>query len=85
MTILTSLSASKVAKNWLWTGCHKPEVKHLARLSYEYGLDGVVCSAQKQISLKVLPLPNFNRCYQVSVWLMQLKDDQTRVYTGHGF
>lgn len=80
VTILTSLSAGEVAE----IGYERDvatQVKHLARLSYECGLDGVVCSAQEANIIKSVTAPAFLTVTPGIRLADATKDDQTRVMT----
>ena len=80
VTILTSLSASEVAEIGYGQDV-ATQVKHLARLSYEYGLDGVVCSAQEANIIKSVTAPEFLTVTPGIRLADATKDDQTRVMT----
>lgn len=80
VTILTSLSAGEVAE----IGYERDvatQVKYLARLSYECGLDGVVCSAQEANIIKSVTVPEFLTVTPGIRLADATKDDQTRVMT----
>ncbi|RTL12698.1 MAG: orotidine-5'-phosphate decarboxylase [Neisseriaceae bacterium] len=80
VTILTSLSASEVAEIGYGQDVAN-QVKHLARLSYECGLDGVVCSAQEANIIKSVTVPEFLTVTPGIRLADATKDDQTRVMT----
>lgn len=80
VTILTSLSASEVAEIGYGQDVAN-QVKHLARLSYECGLDGVVCSAQEANIIKSVTAPEFLTVTPGIRLADATKDDQTRVMT----
>jgi orotidine-5'-phosphate decarboxylase len=80
VTILTSLSASEVAEIGYGQDV-ATQVKHLARLSYECGLDGVVCSAQEANIIKSVTAPEFLTVTPGIRLADATKDDQTRVMT----
>jgi orotidine-5'-phosphate decarboxylase len=80
VTILTSLSASEVAEIGYGQDV-ATQVKHLARLSYECGLDGVVCSAQEANIIKNVTTPEFLTVTPGIRLADATKDDQTRVMT----
>lgn len=80
VTILTSLSASEVAEIGYGHDVAN-QVKHLARLSYECGLDGVVCSAQEANIIKSVTAPEFLTVTPGIRLADATKDDQTRVMT----
>lgn len=80
VTILTSLSASEVAEIG-YSQDVATQVKHLARLSYECGLDGVVCSAQEANIIKNVTSSEFLTVTPGIRLADATKDDQTRVMT----
>ncbi len=52
VTVLTSMDAEQLDKIGVRAGSPDDQVKHLARLTHESGLDGVVCSAQEAQMLR---------------------------------
>jgi orotidine-5'-phosphate decarboxylase len=80
VTILTSLSAGEVAEIGYGQDV-ATQVKHLARLSYECGLDGVVCSAQEANIIKSVTATAFLTVTPGIRLADATKDDQTRVMT----
>ncbi|MBX9597462.1 MAG: orotidine-5'-phosphate decarboxylase [Burkholderiales bacterium] len=80
VTILTSLSVSEVAEIGYGQDLASL-VKHLAGLSYECGLDGVVCSAQEANIIKSVTAPGFLTVTPGIRLADATKDDQTRVMT----
>lgn len=80
VTILTSLSAESVAEIGYAKSLTEQAV-HLAKLSYECGLDGVVCSALEAQNIKHNTAANF-LTVTPGIRLSDSKvDDQTRIMT----
>lgn len=52
VTVLTSMDEQQLAKTGVVAGSPQQQVKHLAQLTYDAGLDGVVCSAQEAVMLR---------------------------------
>lgn len=80
VTILTSMSERDVAEIG-YVRTLKEEVIHLAKLSYECGLDGVVCSAYEAKSIKIATNENFLTITPGIRLVDSITDDQTRIMT----
>lgn len=80
VTILTSLSQDAINE----IGFQRPlaeQAQHLARLSYQCGIDGVVCSAQEAALIKQVTSPNFLTVTPGIRLSVDKIDDQTRIMT----
>ncbi len=80
VTILTSLSSADVKE----IGYSLPlerQVQHLAKLAYETGLDGVVCSAHEASIIKEITSRNFLAVTPGIRLTASTNDDQTRIMT----
>lgn len=80
VTILTSLNAAAVAEIGYKLPLHE-QILHLAKLSYECGLDGVVCSAYEANEIKKLISPNFLTITPGIRLTEDKMDDQIRIMT----
>lgn len=80
VTILTSLSESAVAEIG-YQHSLRDQVLHLARLSYECGLDGVVCSAHEAAAIKQVTSSEFLTVTPGIRLSTDKVDDQTRIMT----
>lgn len=80
VTILTSLSESAVAEIGYQHSLVE-QTLHLARLSYECGLDGVVCSAHEAAAIKLATSAEFLTVTPGIRLNTDKVDDQTRIMT----
>ncbi len=80
VTILTSLSESAVAEIGYQHNLVE-QTLHLARLSYECGLDGVVCSAHEAAAIKLATSAEFLTVTPGIRLNTDKVDDQTRIMT----
>lgn len=80
VTILTSLSSEAVAEIGYQLPLQEQAI-HLAKLSYECGLDGVVCSAQEANLIKSATAAKFLTITPGIRLSADKTDDQTRIMT----
>lgn len=80
VTVLTSMTQDNLLQIGVERTLEK-QVEHLARLTWQSGLDGVVCSAQEAKAIKRLAGPDFKLITPGIRLLEDSSDDQARICT----